>query len=435
MSEKKKKRALSVEARAAAADLGDENGDSGERSPSPKRRTGSKVTNEQRVILGREALAELSKPVVTLNVHLASILELTETDQRSWISNLCFPEIEGIINASLNDNSASSDRILEFEDLGQIASLSRMFFMLFHHKSYDLWNKATVARIGLNSKGKPLPTKFTFIEKHFNAKRLKSLDPLNLSGMITYLNLFGTGFCEQCGMYPDMCAETHIMDDAIPIAAFRTETAAEKAERLGPNGDTNPLNEKKFLDIYKSNPQASLPDWLKNFFFMTRNLENRYLCVNCNKPVNQEICGFPVACVFDACQKKRGGKGHVIRHLANDLLRPDGTTIDVDYGNCTRCGVLQRAGDEEVEVSGCAECDGDVEGNCICEECKLCTLLPGKGAGKCKCIIEVCSKCRAENCVAPNCRRCVENGCGCEEDDESTIYSSSENSSDSSGSD
>jgi len=417
-----KKRQLSIEALAAAAERGEDESNSSHSSSSPpagKRTRLHVLTPAQLITRAEEAVAALSRPPVTLLDEMRGVIQLQPADSKSWILQLSIENLVDIINAPA---AGGEECLLGFDELSRLASLSNMWFVLFHNPHYDLWGKATVARIGRNKKGLPLAPKFTFVTKYFQDKRIKALAPSYLGGLVAYLNLFGTGFCTDCGMYPDCCAETHLIDDEIPLSAFRLETTAEKARRMQ---HPEPLDDSILLAPFEAHPEREIPDWLRNMLYLLRNVENRYLCIACTKPLRQEICGFFVPGIFEACLTKRGGKGHVWRNCPNDLRRPDGSLIDMDLDYCTRCSVLRKADDEEKYGSaGCSECD---EEPCVCEPCELCD----RPESQCRC--EVCAIC--EGCTAANCSVCDGKGAACEGHDSSSESSSFASSSDAYSSD
>jgi hypothetical protein len=346
------------------------------------------------------------------------------TAPASWIANLTVQQLFDIINES-DTNGA---KLCDFETLSRLASVSQIWFLLFNMKQFDLWNRLTAARMERMPKGDRCPVKFGFVEAYFHKRQLRGIPPCSLGALKNYLNAFGTGFCEHCSMYPDMVCETHLPDDSIPIAAFRTETAKERKARIEAGG-VDELDNDKYTAPYDM--KAGMPSWLKNFLSIRNNVPVRYYCANirCNKLLDQEVCGMPLAGVFHACETKRGNKGHSWRDLPNDLTTPGGEVIDKEWNYCIRCGVLQIVETEHDGGTECGFCDGDDEGNCVCEPCELCERMPNR----CKCT--VCSEC--ELCNSEVCRLCEDRDtmCTCDASSSSASSSAASGSSSSSSSD
>ena len=335
-----------------------------------------------------------------------------------WFLNQSLDQLLEILNAY----SYQKKRFyLSFTRLGEIASLSRLMYKLFQDVKYNCWITSATARTGVK-------LKFDYIPAYLNKRRHPNFDEPVYGGIVAYLNLFGLGHCEGCGMYLNFSETTGERNDYIPVSPFREMTAEEAA--VVPAYDDSKL--------YNTADFGTKPDHLMNLLIIRDKIPTRYCCVHCGTVLNKSICGFPAVAVPEACNSRSNGRAkHVQTDLEPDVvspptqvLGPNGTLTTVPgkvikqiFLYCIRCGLLKLQGDED-DSSGCKHCDGDEEGNCCCENCPLCNKMPKK----CKCVVcnhPTCMKCRAENCS----KRCEADPCVCEVSSASSDSSSSESSS------
>jgi hypothetical protein len=309
---------------------------------------------------------------------------------------------------------------LSFTRLGEIASLCRLMYKLFQDVEYNCWIESALARTGLN-------LKFHYIPEYLNKRRHPNFDEPVYGGVVAYLNLFGLGHCEGCGMYLNFSAKTDERNDYIPISPFR-ELTPEEAAAAPEYDDSN---------LYNTADFSTKPDHLMNLLIIRDKIKTRYCCVHCGTLLNKSICGFPAVAVPEACNSRSNGRAkHVRTDLDNEVVAPktqalnrQGVLVTVPgkvlrqmFMYCIRCGLLKLQGDED-DSSSCKHCDGDEENNCCCKACPLCKKMPKK----CKCIVcnhPNCMKCKADDCS----KLCQADPCVCDVSSASSESSSSESS-------
>jgi hypothetical protein len=355
----------------------------------------------------------------------------------------------------LNAYSTQKERyLISFTQLGEIASLSRVLYVLFQDTDYKNWRRCAEIR----TSGK---LKFTYVPAYLNKRRHPNFEEPVYGALIAYLNLFGLGHCPECGMYPNFSAKTLEKDDYITVSPFRQMTAAEVAAFPG-------YNDSK---LYDKSDFAPKPQHLMNLLIIRDGMKGApYCCINCLAPLNKSICGLPACAVPEACNSRSNGRAkHLWVDLENDLVAPEhkvlkdgivyvntirpvikegktvmvtekrphkvitevtvpGKVIKQIFMQCIRCGILKLQGDED-DSNTCPHCDEDEDENgvCGCEPCSLCTKMPKL----CKCIVcdvADCMKCKTEDCS----KLCQKDPCLCDvsSSSEEETSSSEESSSD-----
>lgn len=227
------------------------------------------------------------------------------------------------------------EQLLDSDDLCRLASLNWTWFLLFHGK-YNFWLKLAAARRGTNKRGKPYPTKFTFVydyfEKEYGVERCPGALVFNLNqGLLSE--------CVRCGYDIRMQGPENL-----PLAAFQTI----------PNGG--------------------------------------YKCINpyCQQLLDTHAHGYRLADVFDACAKSTDPSSHKWRTLDTDVMQLNGkTAIDATFEHCERCGLLYNTTAEE-EENCCSEC---LEMECICKPCGMCGRMPVECTCESCDICELCTGC------------------------------------------
>ena len=328
----------------------------------------------------------------------------------------------------LNHYSYSKKRFnLSFTKLGQIASWCQLLHLLFNDVDYNCWKRSAEARTGLK-------LKFDYLPAYLNKRRHPNFDAPVYGGIVAYLNLFGMGHCEGCGMYLNFSEKTLEKEDYIIVSPFR-QMSTEEATALPDYDDSN---------LYDVADFSMKPDHLMNLLIIRDKIKTRYCCVNpeCKKVLNKSICGFPAAAIPEACNSRSNGRAkHVWADLDNDVVSPPQKTLDARgkvvtmpgkvikqiFLYCIRCGLLKLQGEED-DSSACEHCGGDEEKKCFCDPCSLCEKMPKK----CNCVIcdvPTCMKCKAENCG----KRCKDDPCVCDTTSSASASESSSEESSSSG--
>lgn len=341
--------------------------------------------------------------------------------------------------------------VLDFDKLSEIAACSKLTYVLFFTDAEEskrkgatnLWTCLT-ERLLWREDGRHEAFKFEFLRKFVDNFWFKSFDPPMLTGLEAYLNRFGVGYCEACGMYPNLNCRIKQEQGLIALSAFRLLTEEEKAnlppgyddtqlikqalDNEGPidsGGQT--LSKKKKAALLKTREQ---PEWLKGMLAMRNLFPTRYCCVNCGRIANQQLYGISVASIFEACARRTSNTrnkdrpadphtSHLWEELEYDLMRPagdlatdgqrrkEGEAIPGQYEYCYRCGLLRFEASTALAMAEekCEDC-GLLGDKCRCEICEFCRRTPSK----CNCII--CDRCNL--CTSACVKRCEKKGCQCE---------------------
>jgi hypothetical protein len=359
-----------------------------------------------------------------------------------WILNQTTAQWVELLNSYNTETKAYN---LSFVQLGELASASRILYVFFQDKDFNNWKLCAQGRVS----GK---LKYNFVAAYLNKRRHPNFEEPVYGGLIAYLNLFGLGHCVECGMFPNFSVNTLEKDDYVTVSPFRQMTAVEAAAFTG-------YDDSKLYDRLDRSPK---PQHLMNLLIIRDSMKGvPYCCVNCKKPLNKSICGFPASAIPEACNSRSNGRAkHLCTDLENELVTPSrtvtkdhvlvttppqktivdgevvmlpevrsyqdgvkvvvkGTVIRQMFAICIRCGILKLQGEED-DNDACKHCEGDDEGNCCCEACPLCQRMPSR----CKCVVcdrEECMKCKKEDCS----KRCLADPCVCDLSSESSSSESS----------
>lgn len=290
--------------------------------------------------------------------------------------------------------------LLDFAELARFAALNTFTYLLFNHKSFDMWSKLMRDRAPVSERGNPMKLKFAF-ESQLNDWRMSNYPTLKLNAFSAFLNLGGLASCRKCKMHCDaQCESTCGKNDMIPLSVFclDEESPADRAP-------TDMALE--FSD--------TLPQWGRNATYMLSKVSERYFCISCKGVLDWEVCGIPLACVFSACAKANG-KSHIFTELDIDLVHPETKcciTESLEY--CRRCGLLRKR--VEKKDYACLRCKVESLKQCNCKPCSLCQL----NRAKCK-----CARCKLCNLCTEFCNSCVrrKRTCTCQSSESESSESS-----------
>lgn len=356
-----------------------------------------------------------------------------EANPIPWFAQLSLDSLSHVLSV---EDPASKTYVLSYERIAEIASTSKFIYIMFftdvpeESRPTNLWYRLTERWLPQKSPGEPVPMKFTFLRSFIKKYWLSAFDPPEIKALEAYLNRFGIGYCEKCGMFPNLRVGTDQKRDLIPLSAFRLMTDEEEKKA---KYDDSELVAPFTKDI------RNVPNWLRAMLALRGLFGTKYCCVNCNAMLNQQLFSIATPSIFEACArrgrasaKKDAKDNHIWLELQYELVRPDQSggaskrgreIIPGQYEYCCRCGLLRydRTDNAILCEDECPDCH---KSECVCERCEFCN-----GPAGCRCII--CDRCnRCQNECTKNCRK---KGCRCEDSSSEPSMDLSSSSSSSSG--
>lgn len=344
-----------------------------------------------------------------------------ELDPVPWFAQL---SLQSLVHVLSVESPTTKSYVLNFKRLAEIATSSKFTYIMFftdvpgEKTPTNLWFRLTEQWLPLKAPGETVPRKFTFLQTFITKNWYKGFNPPEIKAMEAYLNRYGAGFCEKCGMFPNLRVRTDQKRDLIPLSAFRLLSEAELKDSKTSYDDSELVNE-------FSKDIRNVPDWLRAMLSLRNLFDTKYCCINCKAICNQQLFCIATPSVFEACARRgratsKNKDNHIWLELQYELTRPDNgggmagianpkgkpnrgkEVIPGQYEYCCRCGLLRYEQTElghEIEEQ-CPDCH---KSECVCQLCDFCN-----GPSGCNCIIcDRCNRCQSgctKNCKLKGCR-------------------------------